>query len=390
MPDDGRARAAPERDRSSLAGEPASGATRSRRAGVVVRNLVLLAIVAVALIGAGRWGYWQWSHISETDARIVADMITVSSRVSGWVVDRPIDEGETIATGQVLVAIDARDAELQVTEIEARIAGLAAERERLVAERMTREGGILGRLEAARSRVDAARIAVGASREQRDLAQADYERVNSLRASGAVSQQRIDTARIAFSQAAERFLRSRAEFAEAEADVAEAEAARGELIVFDRRGEIVRQQEAELVAQRDRLVLDVADRTVRSGIDGVVSQVFVDVGEYVSPGQRLALIHDPRAIRVEANVKETELRHIAPGMPVEVHVDAYPDRTFDGRIERIGVAATSEFALLPNPNPSGNFTKVTQRLPVRIAIDQQDGLLRPGMMVVVDIAIPGR
>jgi membrane fusion protein (multidrug efflux system) len=77
-------------------------------------------------------------------------------------------------------------------------------------------------------------------------------------------------------------------------------------------------------------------------------------------------------------------------MPVAVHVDAYPDDVFEGTIERIGVAATSEFALLPNPNPSGNFTKVTQRLPVRIAIDQQDGRLRPGMMVVVDIEIPGR
>ena len=164
----------------------------------------------------------------------------------------------------------------------------------------------------------------------------------------------------------------------------------GELLVLDRRVEILRQQEAETIARHDRLALDVADRTVRSGIDGVVSQVFVDVGEYVSPGQRLMMIHDPRAIRIEANIKETDLRHIAPGMPVAVHVDAYPDRTFDGRVDRIGVAATSEFALLPNPNPSGNFTKVTQRLPVRIAIDQRDGLLRPGMMVVIDLDIPGR
>lgn len=390
MPDDGRERATPATDTTRTAAEPVPGHRTRRSAGSIMRLVVLVAIVLAALIGAGRWGYWQWSHISETDARIVADMVTVSSRVSGWVIDRPVEEGDTLRKGQVLVAIDARDAALQIDEIDARIAGLAAEREQLVAERLTREGGIAGRLNAARSRVDASRVAVGASEEQRDLAQADYDRVNSLRGSGAVSQQRIDSARIAFSQAAERFLTARAALAEAEAEVAEAEAARGELIVLDRRGEVLRQQEAELIARRDRMVLDVADRTMRSGIDGVVSQIFVDVGEYVSPGERLMLVHDPRAIRVEANIKETELRHIAPGMPVEVHVDAYPDRTFEGRIERIGAAATSEFALLPNPNPSGNFTKVTQRLPVRIAVAQEAELLRPGMMVVVDIEIPGR
>jgi membrane fusion protein (multidrug efflux system) len=389
MPDDGRQRnaIATERPASTAATPPTR---RSGRVGRIVRNVVLLAVMLAAIVGAGRWGYWQWSHVSETDARVVADLIVVSSRVSGWVVARPVEEGASIARGAVLVAVDARDAALQVDEIEARIAGLAAERERLAAQRSMLEASTVSRLQAARSRADAARVTVSASREQRDLAQTDYDRVNSLQAGGVVSQQRIDTARSAFSRAAERFLTAQADFATAEADIAEAQAATGELLVLDRQVEVLRQQQAELIARRDRLALDVADRTVRSGIDGVVSQVFVDVGEYVSPGQRLMMIHDPRAIRVEANIKETDLRHLAPGMPVAVHVDAYPDRTFEGRIDRIGVAATSEFALLPNPNPSGNFTKVTQRLPVRIAVEQRDGLLRPGMMVVVDVDIPGR
>ena len=391
MPDDGRQRG--ETATGRPVNDGADGAAlptrRSGRLGRTVRNVVLIGIMLAAIVGAGRWGYWQWSHVSETDARIVADMIVVSSRVSGWVVARPVDEGAAVANGAVLVAIDARDAKLQIDEVDARIAGFAAERERLAAERTMLEGSTLSRLRAARSHADAARVTVSASREQRDLAQADYDRVSALQA-GVVSQQRIDAARSAFSRAAERFLTAQADFAAAEADVAEAQAAMGELLVLDRRVEILRQQEAETIARHDRLALDVADRTVRSGIDGVVSQVFVDVGEYVSPGQRLMMIHDPRAIRIEANIKETDLRHIAPGMPVAVHVDAYPDRTFDGRVDRIGVAATSEFALLPNPNPSGNFTKVTQRLPVRIAIDQRDGLLRPGMMVVIDLDIPGR
>ena len=90
---------------------------------------------------------------------------------------------------------------------------------------------------------------------------------------------------------------------------------------------------------------------------------------------------------VDANVKETDFRKLAIGASARITVDAYPNRVFEGDVVRLGEAATSQFALLPSPNPSGNFTKVTQRLPVRISIDQQDGLLRPGMMVEVSIDV---
>jgi membrane fusion protein (multidrug efflux system) len=124
-------------------------------------------------------------------------------------------------------------------------------------------------------------------------------------------------------------------------------------------------------------------RQVMSPIDGVVSRTFVGAGEYASAGQRVALMHDPQRIWIEARFRETDIRRLSAGQPVHVTVDAYPDEKFEGKIERIGHAATSEFALLPTPNPTGNFTKVTQRLPVRIAIQQRDGRLRPGMMVEV-------
>ena len=103
----------------------------------------------------------------------------------------------------------------------------------------------------------------------------------------------------------------------------------------------------------------------------------------------LLMLHDPRDIWISANIKETDVRHIKPGLPADVHVDAYPERTFTARVERINNATTSEFALLPNPNPSGNFTKVTQRLQVVLSIEQQENLLKPGMMVTVDIDTRG-
>src|SRR5690606_4151307 len=136
--------------------------------------------------------------------------------------------------------------------------------------------------------------------------------------------------------------------------------------------------------------IDLEDRTIRSPINGIVDRTFVEAGEYVSAGQRIALVHDPERLWVEANVKETQIRRLKPGQPVEVTVDAYPGRTFIGRVERIGSSTTSNFALLPTPNPSGNFTKITQRVPVRIAIEQTDAVLSPGMMVEVNIDVRDR
>ena len=122
-----------------------------------------------------------------------------------------------------------------------------------------------------------------------------------------------------------------------------------------------------------------------------VWELRIDVGPgyrvyYGQAGQRLVLLHDPKAVWVEVLLKETKLDGLKPGQSVSVSVDAYPDRPFHGRIERIGTAATSQFALMPSPNPSGNFTKINQRVPVRIKVEQpDDNPLRPGMMVEVDI-----
>ena len=153
--------------------------------------------------------------------------------------------------------------------------------------------------------------------------------------------------------------------------------------------EVLERRAAEIDARIRRQRLDLEDRTVRSPLKGVIDRTFVEPGEYVGPGQRLLLMHDPAVVWVETNIKETQLRRLAIGQKVRVHVDAYPDDDFEGTIERIGNAATSTFALLPTPNPSGNFTKITQRVPVRIAIAQRDARLRPGMMVEVRIATGG-
>jgi len=160
--------------------------------------------------------------------------------------------------------------------------------------------------------------------------------------------------------------------------------------VLDEEGQVLRQRVEQLRAKFERQKIDLRDRTIKSRIEGVVDKVFVDVGEYVTPAQRLAIIHDPKTIWVEANIKETDVRKLKIGQSVEISVDAFPDLDITGTVDAIGNSTTSEFALLPTPNPSGNFTKITQRLPVRIKVDQEEGLLRPGMMVEVNIDIRER
>ena len=356
----------------------------------ILRFGIIGLIVLAALLSVGRWGYWQWSHVSETDARVKAATIAVSSRVSGWIVDIPVSDGARISKGDVLVEIDSRESKLRLAEHGSQISALAAEREQITAQIELIELTTARRVDALRSRAESAQVAVQAGREQYDLARAEFERSRALLKDGVVSRQRLDQVQAELSRAQERHEKARSNLAAALADVAEAEAERGQIKVLTSRIEELSYEEAQIAAQRDRQGLDVADRTIKSAVTGIVSETFVDMGEYVNPGQRLMLVHNPDAIWVEANIKETDIRHLSPGMAVDVSFDAYPDETFQGTVERIGQAATSEFALLPNPNPGGNFTKVTQRLPVRIAIDQANGKLRPGMMAIVDIAIPGR
>ena len=174
-----------------------------------------------------------------------------------------------------------------------------------------------------------------------------------------------------------------ASISRSEAEIRRVDVLRRQMVVL---GYQASQIQARIIAKK----VEIEDTEVRSPIAGVINRTFVNPGEYVNAGQRIALIHDPNTIWVEALIKETEIRRVAHGQQVEILVDAYPERNFEGKVTRIGYATTSEFSLLPSPNPSGNFTKVTQRIPVRIAIAQVDGLLKPGMMVEVAIDARGR
>lgn len=359
------------------------------------RHLKLQHVAAaIVIVAGGTWAateiHERITHVYEYDARITGNLITVSSRVAGWVTNIAVTEGAAVSTGQVLIVIDSRESKLQLRELESRRKRIQADRARMVTERGLIDQQTQTRYQTLVSARGAAAAAVAALDPQLDLAKRNLSRANSLFEKKVIPRRQLDEARTNMRKIDGDYRQAVAVLQQARARLLEAKADRARLDVLDGENEMLRFEEAELQAKEDQQKLDISDRVIRAPVNGLVDKTFVETGEYVTPGQRLAIVHDPTQIWIEANIKETEIRKLKIGQPVEVLVDAYPDHNFIGKVAVIGSSTTSEFALLPTPNPSGNFTKITQRLPVRIAIDQQVRKLRPGMMVEVNIDIRGR
>lgn len=353
-------------------------------------RLVALILAVLAVLGfAGQWAHRMLTHVYADDARVAADTIILASRMPGWVAEMNHIAGDVVPQGAVLARIDGRDTAIALRELDARIAGIAARRAEIEARIAMVDRQTASQQEAGRARLASSRAALAGAEADRVFAETEHARARDLSVSGSGTRQRLDQTLALMTVARHRVQAATAEIENAEAQLATAAAAREELTVLARQRDMLAPQEAELRASRERAALDLADRTIRMPFDGIVDRVFVDPGEYVTAGQRMLMVHDERRVRVEANVKETDIRHFAPGTRVRLTVDAWPGRRLEGVVERIAPAATSEFALLPAPNPSGNFTRITQRLPVRIAIDAvPDGIaLRPGMLVVVEARI---
>ncbi len=352
----------------------------------------LLSACAVSLIASlGVWQYDRWGHVTESDARVMADLIMISSRVDGWVVRRAVTDGDRVAAGAELVVIDQREAELKLAELRAKAASIRLDRDRTATQLHMAETTAPSAVSAAEASRSAAEATLRAAMVEVARTQRDYQRTDTLMTNQFSSRQTWDLQRSRMEQAVEQQKAAKAKLAEAEAAVTDATARLGDRDVLHQQLERLAHDAEQVDAQIRQQDIAVSDRVVRSPIDGIVDRKFVEVGEYAIPGQRMLLIHDPKAVWIETNLKETKLAGLKPGQPVVISVDAYPGLTVSGRVERIGNSATSTFALLPSPNPSGNFTKITQRVPVRIAVDQPEGNpLRPGMMVEVDIDTAAR
>ena len=337
------------------------------------RRLMLGALAVLALSGAG-WGARQFAyaraHESTDNAQVNGHIVPVIAKVGGYVSSVGVAENDSVHAGQVLVRID--DAEFRVRDAQA-AAELAAA-QAAVGGRGTAEAGV----QSASSQRAATGAQIQAARANLEKARSDYARFKELADKQIVSQLQLDAARaqVEAQQASLEALESQR--AAAGATVTGAEANQ-------------RLAEARLAAaraQRDNAALQLSYTTVATPASGQVSRKMVEVGQLVQPGQTLLSVVADTGTWIDANFKETQLAGVHVGQPVALEIDAYPGCEATGRVASVSAATGAKFALLPPDNATGNFTKVVQRVPVRIALVKGCGAdrpLRPGMSVVAHV-----
>ncbi|AGG75488.1 hemolysin D [Sinorhizobium meliloti] len=332
----------------------------------------ILPVLGLVLLGAAGWyGYDWWTNgrflVSTDDAYIEGDIATISPKVSGYVAKVDVVANQHVKAGDPLVTLDDGDYRIAAEQAEAQIAT-----QKLALSRFDAQ---ISGAKASLAQSEAQKKALEATVRGAELAQ---KRASELQSKSFGTDASRDSAQVALDQA-------RANLAGAEANIA---AAKANITVLE-----AQQMEAESTIRSLELARDKADRDLgftilKAPYDGVIGNVAVQVGDLVSAGQRLAALVPTDQLYIDANFKETQIAHLVPGSKVEIHVDAYEDHPIEGTVASISPASGSVFSLLPAENATGNFTKVIQRVPVRITLPADvlaEGHLRAGLSVVVDV-----
>jgi membrane fusion protein, multidrug efflux system len=343
-------------------GEPAPKKRSGLRRGLLA--LVLLGILG----GGGYYGYHWWTEgrflISTDDAYVKADTSVIASKATGYVQTVPVTDNQHVGAGDLLAKIDDRDYRVAVEAAQNKLATQDATIARLKEQASAQNAQI----EQTKAQVTSAEA--GLTR-----ASADFERAQQLAAREYGSKQTLDQARAERDQGQAAVLAAQATVRSAEAQLA----------VLNAQVEEAVRTRAELQTSLDQANLNLSYTEVRAPFAGVVGNKAVQPGQYLQPGTRLLSLVPLDTVYIEANYKETQLDTIKPGQTVDVSVDAADGRAYKGVVESLAPASGSMFSLLPPENATGNFTKIVQRVPVRIRVSGdavQAGVLRPGLSVV--------
>ena len=334
-------------------------------------------VLVLTLLAIGGWMGWKWhwaqSHVTSDNAQVDSHIVPVLPRVGGFVLEVLVTEHQTVKAGDLLARIDDRDYRARLAQAEADLALAIAG---AGSARQTGQAG--AQVSAARANAAAARSTVEQALANADKAQKDLERMRDLVGQKMMSPQALDAAQAA----------ARAAQAQVEASKQSANSA-GDQITASSAALTAAQAKVEAArAARDLAANQLADTRVVAPTSGVIAAKNVEPGQLVQAGQPLLSVVPLADLWVTANLKETELKDIKIGASVNVEIDAYPDSKVEGHVESISPATGARFSLLPPDNATGNFTKVIQRVPVRIRIQQSEDaarLLRPGMSVTVVI-----
>ena len=413
---------------------------RPRRGRIAILAGLAVVVLVGAYFGVRLWRYWD-GHVSTDDAFVEAHVSPVSARVRGTVLEVLVRDNEDVSAGAPLVRLDPRDNEVKLEQARAAlqtargrlrmaVAGVPmtdqSTRSQIALAEATSAKAMLGIdsaervLEERRSRLAARRAAVQAAHAETAARQADFDRAGLDRGRSQelferklIARQELDHAESAFKMAAasleaarQRLDGTRAEVTQAEAELASQEVAlaqarrhreeteAGLATAQSRRGEVTIRSaeaasaEAQLAEARATLreaELNLEYTTITAPVAGRVTRRTVEIGQVVQPGQPLLAVVDIGNVWVVANYKETQLTRVRPGQRATISVDTHPGLMLRARVDSIQSGTGSRFSLLPPENASGNFVKVVQRIPVKLALEPgqtAQALLVPGMSVV--------
>ncbi|WP_374544665.1 HlyD family secretion protein [Rhodoblastus sp.] len=353
-----------ERVIEAPAAEPDQASRRDRTKKALLAGAAFLAIVAAGsalahYIAVGRFIY------STDDAYVRTDLAIVSPKISGYVEQVPVTDNQHVKAGQLLARIDSGDYQLAVDAARHKVQTQDATITRIKAQ-----------TEAQTAAVAQAQAQVDSARAETARAEADLGRVRALTASLFASKQRFDQS------LADRD-KANAALAGAQAQLAGAKAS---LVVLQSQIQEAERARAELAIAQARAERDLGFTDIKAPFDGTLGNRSVQPGQFVQPGARLMAIAPDNRYYIDANFKETQLDRLVPGQKARIRIDAYNGKEVGGVVESIAPASGSEFSLLPPENATGNFTKITQRFPVRIRVNGADSQpLRAGMSVIVDV-----
>ena len=336
----------------------------------LVSVMVVVAAIAVAAIGCFVWLIYFHPYESTDDAFVDARSFSIAAKISGYIADVPVSDNRHVDTGAVIAKIDPRDYQITLDQTNGQI-GVA-------------KAAVLSadaQIAAAGAAIDEARAQQASTAAALQYANDENDRQQQLVKSGAGSEQ-------AAQQAASTLRQSRASYAQSQASVtsavknqASAEAQKASAIAS------LQQAEAQAEAAKQNLEYT----TITAAQPGRVVKLSGSKGQYIQAGQAIAMFV-PEEVWVTANFKETQLADMRPGQPVDLTIDAYPDHVLKGRVDSVQPGSGTAFSLLPAENATGNYVKVTQRVPVKIVVDNwpKDIAIGPGMSVVPTVTVRPR
>jgi membrane fusion protein (multidrug efflux system) len=343
-------------------------ARRSRK-----KTLAIAAAALAAAIFAGRKIVYGMRHETTDNAQVEGHVVPVLPKVGGFVEQVFVSDNQRVAAGDTLFLLDTREFNARLKQAEARLMAAISE---------ARNGSAGAGLAMAKSQEAVSRSNIEAAKAKFDKAAKDVKRFRDLSARDVVARSQLDAAESAYREAEASLAAAREQARGSNFGVAGADA---RFRLADAR---VLEAQADLEAAR--LPLDYA--VVRAPAAGTIARKNLEVGQFVNPGQPLMSIVDGRNPWIIANFKETQTARLAVGQAARITLDAYPGASFSGRIESIQEATGARFSLFPPDNAAGNFTKVVQRVPVKILLDADPAgtrSLRPGMSAFVAIATGG-